>query len=76
MQGFEIAGLLTELIFLGIGIYGYLFARGVWPKGNPEFEKRAADFREKNGTWLRLLSLALIAIMGINLVLRIQGFFA
>lgn len=76
MQGFEIVGLLTELIFLGIGIYGYLFARGVWPKGNPEFEKRAADFRKKNGTWLRFLSLALIAIMGINLVLRIQGYLA
>lgn len=76
MQAVEIIGLITELIFLAIGIYGYLFARGVWPKGNPEFEKKAADFRQKNGAWLRLLSLALIAIMAVNLFLRIQAFLA
>lgn len=68
----EYLGLVFELIFLVIGVYLYLFAIGKVSTNDPEARKRAEAFREKNGWWLRLLSLLLIAIMVVNLYLHIS----
>ena len=65
----EIFGLLFEILFLGMGIYLYLFAIGKVTGKNTE---QSIRFREVNGWWLRLLSLALIAIMTVNIFLHIK----
>lgn len=67
----EYLGLLFEFAFLSMGIYIYLFAIGrVHPKSDAARERSEA-FREKNAGWLRPISLALIAIMTINIILHI-----
>jgi hypothetical protein len=64
----DILGLLTEFIFLGIGIYVYLFAIGRINFKSPQ----ALKFRDDNATLLRYLSLALIAIMLVNIIIHFQ----
>ncbi len=65
-------GLLFEIAFLGMGVYFYLFAIGKIHASDPATQKRMDEFRQRNGGWLRLASLALIAIMLVNVVLHIQ----
>ncbi len=65
----EIFGLLFEFVFLALGVYIYLFAIGqVKVKDN----EQAIRFRQVNGWWLRLLSLALVAMMTVNIFLHIR----
>lgn len=71
-----IAGLIINFAFFAIGLYLYLFARGLIKFGKPEARARAEDFRKENATWMRLLGLALAAIMGVNLFLDIQAMLA
>lgn len=68
----EYLGLLFELIFLAMGVYIYLFAIGRVKAKNKEARERAEAFRRKNGWWLRLLSLLLIAITIVNIFLHVQ----
>lgn len=68
----EFLGLILEVLFLGIGVYIYLFSRGFFKSKDPEVEKKAEAFRKKNGWWLRLLALALVAVMLLNLIFHIQ----
>lgn len=70
----EFVGLLFELVLLGIGLYLYLFALGkISSRGqDPEFRKRAEAFRNRNGWWLRLAGLALMAISLVNLALHLS----
>ncbi len=69
----EYLGLILEFIFLGIGIYFYLFSIGKINSKNPEAQKKADAFRQGNQRWLRLLSLALIALMSVEIILHIQS---
>lgn len=69
-------GLILEFIFLGIGIYFYLFSIGKIKSKNPESQKKAEDFRKGNRGWLRILSLALIALMTLEIILHIQSLIA
>ncbi|GJM32006.1 MAG: hypothetical protein DHS20C18_10070 [Saprospiraceae bacterium] len=68
----DILGLIFELIFLGLGIFLYIFALGRFTPGDADTQKKANDFRQKNGWWLRMTALALIAIMLVNLYLHLQ----
>lgn len=68
-----IPGLLFNLAFFAIGLYLYLFARGIIRFGKPEVRARAETFRKDNATWLRLLGLALAAIMGMNVFLDLKA---
>lgn len=68
----EYLGLLLEFGFLAMGIYIYLFAIGRMKAATPQAQKRAEDFRRRNSWWLRLASLALIAIVLVNIVLHIM----
>ena len=65
-------GLVLELIFLAFAVYVYLFSRGFVKFGNAETRKRAEEFRLNNATWMRLLALALIAVMSLNIILHLR----
>jgi len=59
-------GLIFEIIFLLAGIYLYMFSRGVIKT------KGSSAFLAENKTLIRFASLALIAIMLINIGLHIS----
>ncbi|MEL6142398.1 MAG: hypothetical protein AAFU67_12345, partial [Bacteroidota bacterium] len=61
MSGYATIGLITQVIFLGIGIYVYLFSRGLVKFGNESTRAKSEAFRKENATWMRLLGLALSA---------------
>lgn len=69
----EYIGLLTEIAFLLLGVYLYLFSIGK-VKGNDA--KKSAEFHRANKGWLRILSIGLIAIMTINILLHINELMA
>ena len=64
-------GLAIEVILLAVGVYLYLFARGLLRFGKPEVRARAEAFRRENATWMRLLGLLLAALMLVNVVLHV-----
>ena len=68
----EYLGLLLEFIFLSIGVYLYLFAIGRMKTTDPKARTRAEAFRKRNGWWLRLAALALVAITLVNIVLHVM----
>ncbi|MCI5082767.1 MAG: hypothetical protein MRY78_13810 [Saprospiraceae bacterium] len=68
----EIIGLLIEFLFLGIGLYLYLFAIGRLKYSNEENRKKAEAFRTQSGSMIRILALALMAFMVVNIVLHIK----
>lgn len=68
----SLVGLLIEIILLAVGVYLYLFARGLIRFGSPESRARAEVFRADNATWMRLLGLALAALMLVNVVLHVR----
>lgn len=70
----EILGLIFEILFLGLGVYIYLFVRGFIKYKDSETKAKADTFRKENGWWLRLMAIALMAIMTINIILHIQDF--
>ncbi len=59
-------GLLFEILFLLAGIYLYLFSRGIIKT------KQGASFLKENKNLIRYGSLALIAVMLINISLHIR----
>lgn len=68
----EWLGLLVEVLLLALGVYVYLFARGVVSFGQGERAKKAAQFRQENGNLLRILALALMAIMFFNVAFSLR----
>lgn len=66
----ELITFIYEFSLLAIGVYMYLFAIGKVQSKDPAMQKKADDFRAKNGTWMRILGLGLMAIMLVNLVLH------
>ncbi|MEN0004215.1 MAG: hypothetical protein AAF798_08735 [Bacteroidota bacterium] len=71
----DVIGLIVELLFLGLGVYIYLYSRGFFKSKDAAVQKKSDDFRKQNGWWLRLLALGLIAVMSLNLVLHLQDLF-
>ena len=72
----EFFGLLVEILLLALGVYLYLFARGIIKVKDAERRQRAESFRQQNASWMRLLGLALAAIMLMNVVLHISQLFS
>lgn len=72
----EFLGLIVEILLLALGVYLYLFARGIIKVKDPERRERAESFRQHNATWMRLLGLALAAIMLMNVILHISQLFS
>lgn len=67
----EYIGLLFEILFLGMGVYLYLFSLGKMQPADPKARERSEAFRRRN-RWIRPLSLALIALMLVNIVLHLR----
>jgi len=68
----EYLGLVVELLFFGLGLYLYLLVRGFIRPGSEEQRQQLDTFRKKNGWWLRILSLALMAVMAANIYLHLM----
>lgn len=68
----EFLGLFFEIVFLFFGIYLYLFAVGKIEVKDSAKKEKAEAFRKDNATWMRIGSLALIAIMAVNIYLHIS----
>ncbi|KAA3640067.1 MAG: hypothetical protein DWQ02_02635 [Bacteroidetes bacterium] len=68
----EYLGLFFELLILAFAVYLYMFATGRIEAKTEEAQQRADAFRKSNGGWLRILSLALAAIMLVNVLLHIM----
>lgn len=68
----EYLGLLLEFLFLGIAVYLYLFASGRLKSKDAQLQAKADRFRKDNGGWLRIMSLAVMAIMTLNIVIHIM----
>ncbi len=65
-------GLVIEILLLAVGIYLYLFARGVLSFGSSESRARAETFRQDNAGWMRIMGLLLAALMLVNVVLHVK----
>jgi hypothetical protein len=65
-------GLIVEILLLALGLYLYLFARGIISFGSDEAKARAEAFRKDNSTWMRLMGLALAAVMAMNVFFHIK----
>jgi len=68
----EYLGLFVELIFILGGIYLYLFSTGRIKGKNTKVNEKSETFRKENGGWLKILSLALVAIMTVNFVIHLM----
>ncbi len=69
---YQYMGLLFEVAFFCAGIYLYLFVIGRIKFNSFEAEAKAAKIRRDNGTALRILSLAVVAIMSMNIYLSLR----
>ena len=65
-------GLIIEILLFALGMYIYLFSRGFFKFGNEEVRERSEQFRKENAGWMRILGLALAAIMLMNIIFHIR----
>ncbi len=68
----EYVGLFFEIVFFAIGLYMYLFARGKFKVKDAKARERMEAFRQKNSGWMRLVGLALMVVMLVNIFLHMQ----
>jgi hypothetical protein len=71
----QYVGILVEILLLAVAIYIYLFAIGVTKIKKPGQAEKAEKFIKENGSWLKILALALMAIMFFNVVLSLGALF-
>lgn len=69
----SLPALIFYVAFFALGVYLYLFSRGVIRFGKDEVRARAEEFRSENATWMRYLGLLVAAIMGMNMVLEVKA---
>ncbi|MEO0341268.1 MAG: hypothetical protein AAF242_18915, partial [Bacteroidota bacterium] len=67
----KFTALIVQLILLAIGTYLYLLSIGALKFKNPNQQEKVNQFRKEN-SWLRILALALMAIMFFNVVLTVM----
>ncbi|MEL6392079.1 MAG: hypothetical protein AAFO91_17815 [Bacteroidota bacterium] len=72
-MAFSWVGFVINLLLFALGVYVYLFSRGFIRFGSPEVRERSEQFRKENAGWMRILGLALAAIMLVSLVLDVQA---
>ncbi len=68
----EYLGLVIEFIFLFFGIGVYLFAKGWFTPKDILRAKNTDEIRKNNGGWMRIIGLALAAIMTVNIIIHLQ----
>lgn len=67
--------LFFEIIILSFGVYIYLFSTGKLKVKDAKLNQKAEGFRAENSSWMKWLSLMLIAIMTFEIILNIKSFF-
>ncbi len=65
--------LFLELLILAFAIYVYLFSTGKLKVKDPKQNEKAEEFRRENSTWMKWLSLLLIAVMTFEVILNIKS---
>lgn len=68
----QLLGLLFEIGLFAAACYLYLFSIGGLPSNRGKATTGIEAFRRENSRWLRILSLALMAIMLVNIVLSLR----
>ena len=66
--------LFFEILILSFAVYVYLFSTGKLKVKDAKLNEKAETFRKENSTWMRLLSLLLIALMSIEVFLNVKSF--
>lgn len=69
----QLLGLLFEIALFAAGGYLYFFSIGALPFKRGKGTTGIEAFRRENSRWLRMLSLALMAIMLVNIVISIRA---
>jgi len=70
----NLAGLIFEILLFGLGMYIYLLAIGKVKFKSGDAAQKAEEFRQANKGWMRILSLALMALMAVEIYLHmVQG---
>ncbi len=69
----QILGLLFEVALFAAACFLYFFSIGVLPSKSGKRAPGAEAFRRENSRWLRLLSLALMAIMFVNMFISLRA---
>ncbi len=72
MTAYQMWGFIIQFLFLAIGLYLYLFSRGLIRFGSEEVRGKSEGFRKDNAGWMRVLGLALAAIMLANIVIGLM----
>ena len=72
----EQLGLIFEILIFALGVYLYLFAKGFIKIKDSESKDKVEEFRLANAGWMRLLGLALAAVMLMNIIVHIQQLLA
>lgn len=71
----QFVSIFFEILILSFAVYVYLFSTGKLKVKDAEKQQKAETFRKENGTWMRLLSLLLIALMSVELFLNVKSLF-
>ena len=61
-----------EIVFFVVAGYIYLFSIGKLSVKDPEKQAKLESFRNENAGWLKLLSLAIMAIMAVNIFISVR----
>jgi hypothetical protein len=75
LNNMKLLALFLEILILAFAVYVYLFSTGKLKVKDAKLNERAEEFRKENSTWMRLLSLLLIALMSIEVFLNVKSFF-
>ncbi len=70
----QLLGLVFEIILFAAGCYLYFFSIGALHSRSSGGHSRMEVFRRENSRWLRLASLALMAIMFVNILISLGEF--
>ena len=70
MTRIEIIGFVIELMIFGVAVYLYLYSTNIISTQDRSKRKQQEHFISNYGNWMRPLSLALMAIMAVNILLR------
>jgi hypothetical protein len=69
----QILGLLFEVALFAAACFLYFFSIGALPSKSGKRASEVEAFRRENSRWLRLLSLALMAIMFVNIFISLRA---
>lgn len=71
----KFVALFFEIIILSFGVYIYLFSTGKLKVKDPKLNKKAEEFKNDNSSWMKWLSLMLIAVMTFEIILNVKSLF-